>query len=253
VYAMGGEPQVALSFIGMPDAVGLDVLEAVLRGVTTKAHEAGCAIVGGHSIRDAEPKVGLAVVGAVDPERAWTHRRAQAGQRLILTKPVGTGVLAQAAKADRAAPGAIEGATRWMTRLNRAAKDAGLAHGVTSATDVTGFGLLGHLWQLASASSVSVRLDAARVPLLPGAIEAARDGLIPGGSKRNLRYVERHLRGHGALAEELLTLLADAQTSGGLLLAAPPDRAQDLVSALGEGAVEIGELRAGEAGVIEIV
>jgi selenide,water dikinase len=249
---MGGLPEVALSFIGMPDAVGLDVIDAVLGGLTSKCHEAGCAIVGGHSIRDAEPKVGLAVVGKVVAEQAWTHRRARAGHALVLSKPIGTGVIAQAAKSDRALPGAIEEASRWMTRLNRAARDAGLAHGVTCATDVTGFGLLGHAWHVASASGLAIRLAPERVPLLRGALEAARAGLVPGGSKRNLRYVTPHLRGQVALEPALLTVLADAQTSGGLLLSTPAERAAALVSALGEGAAVIGELEAGEPGTIRL-
>ena len=123
---------------------------------------------------------------------------------------------------------------------------------MTSATDVTGFGLLGHLWQLISASNLSARVDSARVPLLSGALAAAKEGLIPGGSKRNLRYVERHLRGQASLPSELLTLLADAQTSGGLLLTVPAERARDLVAGLGEGAAIIGELTAGDAGSIEL-
>jgi len=252
VYAMGGEPQVALSFVGIPDAVPLDVLEAILRGVTEKCHEAGCAIVGGHSIRDAEPKVGLAVVGSVDAERAWTHRRAEAGQRLLLTKPIGTGVLAQAARADRASAEHVTESAASMARLNRDARDAGLAHGATAATDVTGFGLLGHLHHIVAASGLEARLDTARVPLLAGALGAARAGLVPGGSKRNLRYVEKHLAGADALPPELLTVLADAQTSGGLLLCLPAQGAEAARAAL-EGSELVGELVSGESGRIVLV
>lgn len=250
VYAMGAEPQVALSFVGIPDAVPLDVLAAILRGVTEKCHEAGCAIVGGHSIRDSEPKVGLAVVGSVDHARAWTHKRALAGQRLLLTKPIGTGVIAQAARSDRATPESVAVATRWMATLNRHAKGVGVSHGATAATDVTGFGLLGHLEHIVAASGLEARLDVAAVPLLSGAIDAAREGLVPGGSKRNLRYVAAHLSGAEALPPELLTVLADAQTSGGLLLCLPAERADSALAELGEGAALIGELASGTAGRI---
>lgn len=250
VYAMGGEPEVALSFVGVPDAVPLDVLAAILRGVTEKCHEAECAIVGGHSIRDSEPKVGLAVVGKVDPERAWTHKRAKPGQRLLLSKPIGTGVIAQAARSDRAEPEHLALATRWMARLNRSAKDVGLAHGATSATDVTGFGLLGHLSHIVAASGLEARLDVAAIPLLDGALDAARAGLVPGGSKRNLRYVEKRLLGAERLAPELLTVLADAQTSGGLLMCLPAERAEAAARELGEGAAVIGELVSGAGGSV---
>ncbi len=252
VYAMGGRPEVALSFVGVPDQVGLDVLEAILRGMTDKAHEAGCTIVGGHSIRDTEPKCGLAVIGSVEPGRAWTHRRGEAGQRLVLTKSIGTGVIAQALRKEKADPAWIEAATRSMETLNRAACDAGLAHGVTAATDVTGFGLLGHLRHLLDASGLSAVLRSADVPQLPGAIEAARGGHVPGGSRKNLEYVRPHLRGAEAIEPALLTLLADAQTSGGLLLAVPPGSAPALLAAL-DGAAVIGELVDGEAGAIALV
>lgn len=252
VYAMGGEAQVALSFVGVPDAVPLDVLEAILMGLTEKCHEAGCAIVGGHSIRDAEPKVGLAVVGSVDPDRAWTHTRARAGQRLVLTKPLGTGVVAQAARSDRATAESVAQATRCMARLNRHAKDVGLTRGATAGTDVTGFGLLAHLHHVAAASQLEARLHVAAIPLLAGALEAAAAGLVPGGSKRNLRYVAAHLSGSDAIAPELLTVLADAQTSGGLLLCLPADQAAAAAAEIGEGACVVGELVAGPPGRVTL-
>ena len=251
VYAMGGQPEVALSFVGVPDQVGLDVLAAILRGMTAKVHEAGCAVVGGHSIRDTEPKCGLAVVGSVEPGRAWTHRRGAAGQHLVLTKPIGTGVIAQALRKDEADASWIAGAIRSMEALNRDACEAGLAHGVTTATDVTGFGLLGHLSHITEASGLSAIVRAGNVPQLPGAIDAARAGHVPGGSRRNLQYVRSRLRGSDAVDPALLTLLADAQTSGGLLLAMPPESSSALLGALA-GARLIGELADGEAGTIEI-
>ena len=253
VYAMGGEPQVALSFVGIPDAVALDVLELVLLGVTEKCHEAGCAIVGGHSIRDAEPKAGLAVVGSVDPAQAWTHKRALAGQSLLLTKALGTGVIAQAARADQASAESIALATSSMARLNRSGKRAGVAHGATAATDVTGFGLLAHLHHIVAASGLEARLDVASIPLLEGALAAARAGHVPGGSKKNLRYVDSHLVGADRLSAELLTVLADAQTSGGLLLCLPADRAASAAAEIGDGACVIGELVSGAAGRVTLI
>lgn len=252
VYAMGGEPQVALSFVGMPEIVPLEMLEAILMGATTKAHEAGCAIVGGHSIRDSEPKLGLAVIGSVERAKAWTQRRARAGQKLVLTKAIGTGLVAQAAKSDRAEPAWVAEATRSMCELNRRARDVGVREGASSATDVTGFGLLGHLHHLAHASGLRARLEPEAVPVLPGALEAARAGLIPGGSGRNRRYVAAHLVGADRISAERMTILADAQTSGGLLLAMDAEGAERAVRELGAPACIVGELEPGEPGQIAL-
>jgi len=253
VYAMGGEPQVALSFVGLPDILGTDVLEAVMRGAAEKCHEAGCAIVGGHTLRDTEPKCGLAVIGTVERERAWTQRRGCAGQVLVLSKAIGTGTVAQALRAGAADAAAVVAATQSMQMLNRNACAAGRRHGVTAATDVTGFGLLGHTHHLAAASGVAVRLRTADVPLLPGALETATAGFLPGGSKRNQRYVAAHLRGADRVDPVILSLLSDAQTSGGLLLVLSDSAAQALVVELGASAAIVGELVAGDAGTIELV
>ncbi len=253
VYAMGGQPEVALSFIGVPDVVGMDVVEQILRGASEKCVEARCAIVGGHSIRDAEPKLGLAVVGSVEKGRAWTHRGAKPGQVLVLTKPIGTGVVAQALRAGTADPAHVAEATRWMETLNAAARDAGERAGETAATDVTGFGLLGHLMHMASASGVGAVVETARVPLLSGAHAAAAEGRVPGGSKRNLKYVENSLVGAAALDPTLLTLLSDAQTSGGLLLAVAADRADDLCAELGAPAARVGRLVAEHPGKLALI
>jgi selenide, water dikinase len=250
VYAMGGSPEVALSFVGIPDGVGLDVLEQILRGAAETAAAAGCAIVGGHTIRDSEPKAGLSVVGSVLRDRAWTHTRAQAGQALVLTKAIGTGVIAQAIRSERAEPDWIDAATRSMELLNRAACEAGQRHGATAATDVTGFGLLGHLRHLADASRLGAVLHTSEISLLPGAREAAAAGLVPGGSRRNQRYVEARLRGAEHIDPDLLTLLCDAQASGGLLLCVPAERAAALVAELGAPSAVIGELVDGEPGVL---
>lgn len=251
VYAMGGRPQVALSYVGLPDVVGLDVLEAIFRGMQEKAWEAGCVVVGGHTIKSAEPQCGLAVIGTVPRDRVWTHTGGKAGQALVLTKAIGTGVISQATKKDAAAPGALDAAIASMTTLNRRACEVGLAHGATAATDVTGFSLLGHLEHLAHASGVAARLDCRAVPLLTGAWEAASAGHVPGGSRRNLRYVSPHLVGQDTIDPVLLTLLADAQTSGGLLLALPKGEVASVLAAL-PGAVCVGELVEGVAGAIHL-
>jgi selenide, water dikinase len=252
VYAMGGSPELALSFVGIPDALGLDVLGQILLGMTEAASAAGCAIVGGHTIRDTEPKAGLSVVGSVRRDRAWTHTRAKAGQRLVLTKAVGTGVVAQALRSDRAEPESIAAATRSMELSNRAACEAGLRHAVTAATDVTGFGLLGHLRHLLDASNLGAVIQSSRVPLLLGALAAAAAGLVPGGSRRNQRYVADRLRGAERIDPDLLTLLCDAQTSGGLLLCVPAEQAAALVSEIGPPCAIIGELTEAEPGSLRL-
>ncbi len=257
VYAMGGEPQVALAICGSPaDRVPLEVLGRIFRGARDQAAGAGCAIVGGHTVVDPELKYGLCVLGRVDPERALTQDRARPGDRLVLTKPVGTGIAAQAARAGALAPDELAEAIRWMRRLNREASRAAVACGVRAATDVTGFGLLGHLHHLAKASGVAARLVAGRVPALPFARAQAEAGRVPGGTRRNLAYVQPHLEAPG-LAEADLLVLADAQTSGGLLLAVPADRTEALVAELerreaGVAAV-IGGLEVGAPGAIEVV
>lgn len=251
VYAMGGQPQMALCYIGLPDALGLDVLEAMMRGASEMANEAGCLVTGGHTIKSAEPQCGLAVVGSVDPERIWTQDKAVAGQALVLTKPIGSGTLSQAVKAGAFPAEAMAPAVAAMTTLNRDACAAGLRHGATAATDVTGFGLLGHLYHLASASGLTARIDAEAVPLLPRALEAVRAGHLPGGSRRNAGYVRRHVAASEAVEPALLSLLADAQTSGGLLLALPAEGARRVVEEL-PGAAVIGALVAGDPGRLEI-
>ncbi|HVJ18646.1 MAG TPA: selenide, water dikinase SelD, partial [Polyangiaceae bacterium] len=253
VYAMGGVPTVALSIVGMPEEVGRDVLVAVLRGASEVAAEAGCAIVGGHSLRDSEPKFGLAVVGSVERGQAWSQRRARAGHALVLTKPLGVGVLAQAARQGNDVPGALAGAVRWMRTLNRRAAELGRRYGATAATDVTGFGLLGSLKHLCEASGVAARIEARAVPLMAHALDAARADQVPGGSRRNARYVAKNLELSPELDPALVLLLSDAQTSGGLLLSLPAESASALVGELGEGSALIGELESGSPGTMRVV
>jgi selenide, water dikinase len=237
VYAVGGEPLVALNLLGWPRGkLPASLAGEVLRGGLDMAREAGCLVAGGHSIDDAEPKYGMAVTGLADPGRLLRIDAGEPGLPLSLSKPLGSGVL----NAWHKATGLIsEQAITVMTTLNAAASRAALAAGVSCATDVTGFGLLGHAFKLARASGVTVVIDHRAVPVIEGAREAARAGYIPGGSRRNLAWVQPHADPGGLAAEELL-LLADAQTSGGLLIA-------------GEipGATVIGELRPrGEAAVV---
>jgi selenide,water dikinase len=216
VYAVGGEPLVALNLLGWPrEVLGPDLAAEVLRGGFAVATAAGCHVAGGHSIDDPEPKYGMAVTGLADPARLLRIDAGRPGQPLSLTKPLGTGVLNALHKATgEVFPAAID----VMTTLNAEASRAALAAGIGCATDVTGFGLLGHLYKLARASGVTAVVNSAAVPLIDGALAALRAGYVPGGSRRNLAWVEPHTD-PGSLSEEQLILLADAQTSGGLLLA----------------------------------
>jgi selenide,water dikinase len=257
VYAMGGEPMVALAVCGYPDdKLAKEVLARIFRGGRDKAAEAGCAIVGGHTVLDPELKYGLAVIGTVDPARALLQTRARAGDRLVLTKPIGTGIAAQAIKARTLAPADIACVIALMSALNREAKNAALACFAHAATDVTGFGLLGHLHNLASASKLAARVRASAVPVLDFARDLARQGLVPGGTKRNLAWVEPNAAFAPGLSHFEKLILCDAQTSGGLLIAVPAEREVELVADLTRrgtaAAASIGELVAGEPGTLEI-
>jgi len=256
VYAMGGRPILALNLTAWPAAdLPVELLAEVLRGGAEVAGEAGCPVVGGHSIDDPEPKYGMAVVGLADPARLLTIARARPGDRLVLTKPLGTGVVATAVKRGDPDPAAVAAAVASMTTLNRDAADATLAAGVEAATDVTGFGLLGHLHRMLRASGVAAEVHAARVPFLPGAAELAAAGFVSGGTRSN----ETHLRGHVDLEPGLppvvATLLHDAQTSGGLLASVPSGRLGDLVDGLRARGIEpavVGRVVEGPAGRIAV-
>ena len=251
VYAMGGRPEVALSFVGFPtDILGLEVLAEVLQGIRDVCARAGCAIVGGHTIADSEPKCGLAVVGSVDPERIWSQRNARAGQALVLTKPLGIGIVGGAIKTGTAPPEMLATATAQMLALNDVARDVGLALGATSCTDVTGFGLLGHLKHIVEASDLRAVVDARAVPLIDGVLALAAAGAVPGGTKRNLAYASPVTRFDDDVPAELRLVLADAQTSGGLLLCLPAESASEAVRRLAGGGVAraaiVGRLEAPE-------
>jgi selenide,water dikinase len=257
VYAMGGRPIAMLSIVGFPrDKLPMTVLGEILRGGAEKAQEAGVSVVGGHSIDDAEPKAGYAVVGLVQPSRVWRNVGARPGDALVLTKPLGTGIIATAIKHGRAPERAVAAATRTMAELNRAAAEAATTVRVHAATDVTGFGLLGHLREMTQGSKVRARLHAARIPLLPDVLALAEAGLVPGGTKRNLQAVAETVRWDPAIPEALRTVIGDAQTSGGLLVATPhgPALLAALHAAGVAGAAQIGEVLGEDPlGTIEVV
>ena len=257
VYAMGGEPHVALAVCAFPaEQLPLSVLERIFRGGRDKALEAGCAVAGGHTIKGPELTYGLCVLGSVDPARAMTQTNARPGDALVLTKPLGFGIASQAIKLGLLDDGKLAAVTGLMTTLNKAARDAAVAAGVRAATDVTGFGLLGHLRNLLTGSGVAARLRAGAVPRLPFVRDLAARDLIPGGSRKNLAAADPHVEWRGVDEIDRI-LLADAQTSGGLLLALPAERAPALVADLerrgAPAAAIIGEIVAGNPGDVECV
>jgi selenide,water dikinase len=236
IYAMGGRPIFALNVVNFPrGALPLHYLEAILRGGSSKATEAGIPILGGHSVDDPELKYGMVVLGLIHPERIVRNAGAQVGDLLVLTKPLGIGIITTAIKAQVADEAIVGRALQSMTTLNRAAADAMLAVEAHAATDVTGFWLLGHLAEIVRASGVGARVWARRVPLIEGTRDLAERGLIPGGSRRNLEAVSPILRWAAGLSEVDQLLLADAQTSGGLLIAVARERAEELVGLLRAG------------------
>ena len=250
VYAMGGEPLTVLNIVGFPSGkLPLEVLTEILRGGQDKVHEAGALVVGGHTIIDEEVKYGLAVTGRADPRRLLTNAAARIGDRLLLTKPLGTGILATAAKQDRLTSEQRERLVLSMTELNAAASRAALAIGVRCATDVTGFGLLGHAGHVARASKLTLRIDVAKVPSLPGARDLWTAGIRTGGAERNDAYLEPLVDwGHVSQADR--ALLIDPQTSGGLLVAISSERVEEYLSRV-PSAVEIGEvIQPAERGIV---
>ncbi len=246
IYAMGGEPLTALNIVGFPDdKLPTDVLGDILRGGHDKVVEAGAVIVGGHTVRDTEIKYGLSVTGRIDPARVVTNGGARPGDRLILTKPIGSGVLTSAAKLRKISSDDLAEATAVMTELNAVGRDAMLAHGAHAATDITGFGLLGHANEMAEASETTVHIRAGAVPIMEGTSHWAQRGCLTRACQSNLAFYGSALAA-GGVDEGLVRILADAQTSGGLLIAVSPEQGDALLAALREGrascAVEIGEV-----------
>lgn len=238
VYAKGGRPLLALNIAGFPRKLPLDILAEILRGGADKASEAGVMIVGGHTIDDPEPKYGLAVTGLVHPAKFISTAGAWPGDALYLTKPIGIGVITTGIKQEKTGPATAAEAVRVMSLLNRAASEAMLEVGVSAATDITGFGLLGHLHEMMTASGVSARISAAAVPVIEGARDLAGQGAVAGGTARNLEWLADKVRWAPEVDETTRILLADAQTSGGLLIAVVPERAVALERALRARGVE---------------
>lgn len=247
VYAMGGRPLTALQIVGWPrEGLSLDLLGEVFGGAAEVLAEAGCLVVGGHSVDDPEPKYGLAVTGLADPSRLVRSQGAKPGDLLVLTKPIGTGIISTAIKGGVAPIAVRDRAVEVMSVLNAGAADAMLEVGVHAATDVTGFGLLGHLQALLLASGMGAVLQAGAVPLLPGARELAEAGVVSDGTRRNLKAAGSFTQ-FGEVPEWVRMLLADAQTSGGLLVCVPAARVDQLVAALSKRSTPtasvVGEIR----------
>jgi len=271
IYAMGGRPLTALALVCFPERAVLEILERILAGGLSKMQEAACTIIGGHSIRDEETKFGYSVTGLIHPNRVFTNAGAQSGDRLLLTKALGTGVISTAIKKGTAKQGWIDAAVRSMTTLNktaaevissgrvgvrpaqaerRSSADGGSSEAdhhfsVHAMTDVTGFGLIGHGREIALASKVSLRISASRIPVLEGALECIREGNIPGGLKANREFAECLVGYDEGISQELRTLLFDPQTAGGLLISVAPEHAKELSQALeiaGGPLNEIGEV-----------
>lgn len=255
VYAMGARPVSAVNFVGYPiDDLGNGPLEAILAGCFDALEEADCAMAGGHSIKDSEVKFGLAVTGIVHPDRVLVNSGARAGDLLVLTKPLGSGVVTTAMRQGKADPAHVDAAQRLMGRLNRHAAQAMQRAEAHAATDITGYGLLGHAWEMAAGARVAMRIDAERIPLLEEARPYLRPEFTCGGSKRNRTFSDAHVRIADDVPEELHLAVTDVQTSGGLLVAVPAERAAALVEELDRGgdrqAAIVGEVLRGEPGVV---
>jgi selenide, water dikinase len=254
VYAMGGRPVLALNLTAWPgETLPLSILADVLRGGAAVAASAGCLVVGGHTIDDPEPKYGMAVVGFASPSRLFTIDAARPGDTLVLTKAIGTGVVATAHKRGAADPSVLAAAVASMTTLNAAASEAALAAGVVAATDVTGFSLLGHLHRMLRASGAAAVVVASGVPLLPGALELTAAGYVSGGTRNNMAYLEPWASISADVPPDVAVLLQDAQTSGGLLLAtSSPDALVAELSRRGTLAAVVGQVVSGDPGRIEV-
>jgi len=233
VYAMGGEPRVALNIVCWPQS-GLpnEMLAKILEGGAAKAHEAGVVIAGGHSVFDEEVKYGMAVTGVIDPRKIVRNVGARVGDSLLLSKPLGTGILMTALKRDRIPDEQYAAAIKSMAELNAATARAMRKYEVHAATDITGFGLAGHAMQMAEGSGVTLKFEESDLPLLPGAIEWCRAGMIPGGGKRNREFFGPRVRISGEVSDEMAELAFDPQTSGGLLIALPESQAIALLAEL---------------------
>ena len=258
VYAMGGMPMTALAISCFPDGGDLEVLGQMLAGGLSKMQEAGCIVAGGHSVRDPEIKLGYSVTGHVHPKKFWANSKTKVGDALVLTKPIGTGVISTAIKKGTARQEWIDGAVASMTKLNNRAVEVIHQGGFTvhAATDITGFGIIGHVREMATGSKTTIRIEAERIGVLRGALECVRAGFIPGGLTANRDFAECSVTYKGDLSEELKTLLYDPQTAGGLLLSVPSEITKGVVAAMevaGVPAVRIGEVLRKTEKPVEIV
>jgi selenide, water dikinase len=257
IYAMGGQPRTSLALVCFPEKADLAILERILAGGLSKMIEASCSVIGGHSVRDEEMKFGYSVTGLIDPARVLTNGGAKAGDRLLFTKALGTGVISTAIKKKTAKQPWIDAAIASMTTLNKKAAEVIAGHfSVHAMTDVTGFGLIGHAREIVLASSVSLRFHASRIPLLEGALECVRAGDIPGGLKANREFAECVVGYQDGISEEVKAILFDPQTAGGLLVSVASEDATELLQALNAAGVpveEIGEVLPATKPLIAVV
>lgn len=254
VYAMGGKPFLALNIAALPPDLPAEIGAEILRGGAEKTREAGVALAGGHTVQDKEPKYGLVVVGFVNPEKMLTKSGARLGDRLVLSKPLGFGTITTALKRGIADPEEVAEAVGWMKRLNKTASELAVAYELRGGTDITGFSLLGHAWEMAQASGVGLRIDYSKVPFVSGAQRSAQEWIFPGGTLDNRHYYQEHVRFSPAIDEATQVLLFDAQTSGGLLFCVPPGKLEALLERakqIGQPLWEIGEVVAGNQ--IEVI
>ncbi len=250
IYAMGGSPFLALNVAALPPDLPAEILAEILRGGAEKARQAGVVVAGGHTIQDQEPKYGLIVVGFADPKHMLTKSGARQGDQLVLTKPLGFGTTTTALKRDQADPADVYEAVEWMKRLNKTAAELAVKNDLHGGTDITGFSLLGHAWEMAEASGVGLRFFFDRIPFTGGAKRYAQEWIFPGGSSDNRLYFGEHVHFPLEFDEAWQMLLFDAQTSGGLLLSVPPAKLDSFLqqaAALEQPAWVIGEVTAGDA------
>ena len=254
VYAMGGKPLVALNIVGFPAELAVDMLGDVLKGGYDKAAEAGCLIVGGHTVDDAEPKYGLSVVGLIEPGKEVSNANAQPGDVLVLTKPIGTGIITTGCKQGITPADILKNAVDVMATLNKGAAEAMMRVGINSCTDITGFGLMGHLRGMTRGSKVGAIINASDVPVLPGVWDLLEKNVVPGGTFRNMNGVEDSVDWDESLTDQQRLLMCDAQTSGGLLISVTKDKVEKLLSELEISGVEtrviVGEITTENSGRI---
>lgn len=256
IYAMGARPILALNIVCFPNCLSTEVLGLILKGGADKVFEAGAVLAGGHSINDDEPKYGLSVTGVVHPEKAFSNAKAMPGDRLLLTKPLGTGIISTAMKASMATEGVVQNAVAVMIELNASAAKAMVEMGASACTDITGFGLLGHSLEMAEASGVSFNLETDHIPILPGVRELAAMGMVPGGAYRNRKHVQGKIKFKTGSDPDNHMAIFDPQTSGGLLISVKLEKEKELISQIdsyGGKAWSIGTVLSRQDYVIKMV